>query len=535
MNDRIACPIFSRLSRKDDLFLLIALAFAVGIYLYDMLRILQLPISTLVSSRSIDDTFYYLNVARNWTAGRGLSFDGINSTNGVQWGWFSFVSLLSLLIRDHESLFRATLALAATLSLGTIGLSFALRKHIGPTGALAASVWLWCISRHCIFNIGIESNLNLFAVVGAFLFLCSWAARHPRPSPLITAVVVASLVWIRIDNILIASPIFIAIASFYALDKQRTSAVIFLLLVGIMVLLIPSINYLTEGHALQVSGLAKSVHEGHRSIHDATIAQAVAMTWRGIERVLRMWLFSLPVVICSFTVFFRLAAGFVYSKWRSPLNVEGLSLLCCAFVGGGIHLVATKYAFRYANMYLWHNVGSASIIVLSLCGLMSAYDRIEKPWIRLALNTALLSNILFAGLLYWGGGYRTREMLASSFNPYLYRDRYEAALRIKDYISPGERVGSWNAGQLGYFSGVQVVNLDGLVNSARFLDVLQSRKYHTFLREQNIGWIVDYKIEYWWSRFSDDLLNKETIAVLPATHHDSYDMEIARIRDVKSN
>lgn len=187
MTDRI----FLRLWRKDCLFLLIVFASAVAMYLYDVSRILQLPMSTLVSSRSIDDTFYYLNVARHWTGGGGLSFDGINSTNGIQWGWFSIVSLLSLLITDNELLFRITLTIGASLSLGTIALSCALRKHIGVTGALAASVFFWCVSRHCIFNIGIESNLNLFASVGSFLFLCSWASRQPRPSPFITSAVIA--------------------------------------------------------------------------------------------------------------------------------------------------------------------------------------------------------------------------------------------------------------------------------------------------------------------------------------------------------
>ena len=69
-------------------------------------------------------------------------------------------------------------------------------------------------------------------------------------------------------------------------------------------------------------------------------------------------------------------------------------------------------------------------------------------------------------------------------------------------------IGSWNAGRLNYFTPQRVVNLDGLVNDAYYLDFLRAGgDVRDYLREEGIGYIADYNardnsmpLRYEWDR-----------------------------------
>lgn len=54
------------------------------------------------------------------------------------------------------------------------------------------------------------------------------------------------------------------------------------------------------------------------------------------------------------------------------------------------------------------------------------------------------------------------------------------------------RIGAWNAGILGYFSDLTIVNLDGLANDREFLRRLQSdAPIQEYLRKEQISYLID--------------------------------------------
>ena len=54
-------------------------------------------------------------------------------------------------------------------------------------------------------------------------------------------------------------------------------------------------------------------------------------------------------------------------------------------------------------------------------------------------------------------------------------------------------MGSWNAGQIAFFSGLSVVNLDGLVNDQVYaLRLKEQLPVMDYIRSQGIGYIADY-------------------------------------------
>jgi hypothetical protein len=63
---------------------------------------------------------------------------------------------------------------------------------------------------------------------------------------------------------------------------------------------------------------------------------------------------------------------------------------------------------------------------------------------------------------------------------------------MRDELPEGARIGSWNAGMLGYFSHRAVINLDGLVNDAEYFElVIRKHRLQQYLAAEEIGWIAD--------------------------------------------
>ena len=77
----------------------------------------------------------------------------------------------------------------------------------------------------------------------------------------------------------------------------------------------------------------------------------------------------------------------------------------------------------------------------------------------------------------------------------LYAVRYEMCQWLRKNIPEDRVLASWNAGQLGFFSGHRVVNLDGLVNSKEYYDsVLSGREpLSRYLNRSNVSYLVDYR------------------------------------------
>jgi hypothetical protein len=70
-----------------------------------------------------------------------------------------------------------------------------------------------------------------------------------------------------------------------------------------------------------------------------------------------------------------------------------------------------------------------------------------------------------------------------------------AGLLVADWLrarAGAGRAASWNGGLIGYFAGGGVVNLDGLVNDARFVrEVVQGKALGAYLRRERIRWLAD--------------------------------------------
>lgn len=167
------------------------------------------PVEGLVADITIDDTFYYLETARNHVALGFATFDGINETNGVQLLWYLVVVGLASIFSTPESLLTATLVLCALLNLVPYLAVGLLAQETGATrlGALLGLLWLLFNLRFRIAMIGMENSLYgaLLWLTVTCLVMVVLRSRdgRPVPLPLLTGLLVL-LVWTRLDAALFA-------------------------------------------------------------------------------------------------------------------------------------------------------------------------------------------------------------------------------------------------------------------------------------------------------------------------------------------
>jgi hypothetical protein len=67
----------------------------------------------------------------------------------------------------------------------------------------------------------------------------------------------------------------------------------------------------------------------------------------------------------------------------------------------------------------------------------------------------------------------------------------EAGLGLRAHVPPGEAVGAFNAGIVGYVAGRQVVNLDGVVNAGAWV-ALREARLGRYMAARRIRYLVDY-------------------------------------------
>ena len=133
---------------------------------------------------SRDDAYYYFKVAQNITEGRGVSFDGINLTNGFHPLWMLIcIPVFALARFDLVLPLRVLLILIAVLQAATLVLLFRLlrRALATPIAALAAAYWAFDLGIHyTYYEFGLETPLAAFGLV-ACLYLASGLEDRKRP------------------------------------------------------------------------------------------------------------------------------------------------------------------------------------------------------------------------------------------------------------------------------------------------------------------------------------------------------------------
>jgi hypothetical protein len=127
-----------------------------------------------------DDAFYYLKVAQNVVAGRGLTFDGHTPTNGFQ-PLFMLVVLPIMAVAHGDLVWpiHAVGVVLAGIAVATGWLVFVLGRRLGGPGVGFVGLAIWAVSPYfTVFGVnGQETGLALLFVVALPWLYLRWVRR----------------------------------------------------------------------------------------------------------------------------------------------------------------------------------------------------------------------------------------------------------------------------------------------------------------------------------------------------------------------
>lgn len=166
------------------------------------------PVNSVLNWYSSDDAFYYYKVAENITTGHGVTFDGVNPTNGFHPLWMLVcIPVFSLARFDLILPLRVLVGISALFNLGTTILLFRLlRRFINSLiAAVAAIFWAFFPPIHAaIVQGGVESSISAFFVSLLLFLAVKWRSEQLSGRRLTILGIVAGLaVLARLDNIFV--------------------------------------------------------------------------------------------------------------------------------------------------------------------------------------------------------------------------------------------------------------------------------------------------------------------------------------------
>lgn len=432
------------LQRSRPLWILAAAGAALGVTLAVLAAFATRP--RMVSLLS-DDSYYYLQIARHLAAAGESSFDGVTRTTGYHPLFAAVLTgIYALLHPGPDAYVRLMLGLNILLhALTTLVLYRAgCRWRDRATGALAAVLYganphaaLWALT-------GMEASLNACALACFF-----WAIIPPARGAR-AAAAAALAVLARTDNLLVVllgAPLLLLGATPFRPRRLAEAA-------GVVGAAITALGlWLLYGHAAtgewgQGSAAVKMLIREYK-VSGLTPLGALEFGFNVWLQFMVKSFIKVPAL--KYVVCAALLAG--PAAWRAmPARAAWVAYLAAAPA-----LLGLAYALHLTRTATWYYVPPVLSLTLAAAFLARRLPERDAPRAR---TVALLCAALVAaeGLGYFG------SKLARGRNAYQ-RDMLELAEWMGDRLPAGSRVGAWDAGIYSFYSGLCVINLDGLVNN----------------------------------------------------------------------
>jgi len=443
---------------------------------------------------TMDDGYYYLEIARNVAGGKGSTFDGLHPTNGYHPLWLlALVPAAAVAGTAGGTLLAAGLMQAACAVAAALLVYRLARRFVGwPLAALAALLWI-DLSRPLWLS-GLEFSLASLAVLAA-ADLHLRLAEEPgagRRSYAALGLLAALAALARLDLALLAPLLAVDLwRRRRAAGRPATAAFLaFALPVTLAVGGYAGVSYALFGHPTPVSAAVKRAWSAELLAADAVAREhgVVAAKARHLLRPLDAGPGRWPtrgLALGLLATSGYLAAGL--ARRRRGLGDLGGPLLPWALFGLLHYLICGLVFHGRLSFAPWYFIVQPWLGALLTARFLGWAGRRLPPFAR--RRSAAWGLGLVLGLLAVHGA---RGVVASWRNER--RDgpppQILAARWLARNLPPATRLGAWNAGALGFFAPQPVVNLDGLVNSWRFFD---HDRHHlpAYLRREKVAYLVD--------------------------------------------
>ncbi len=483
----------------------VVLFIAIGQFILQV-SLLGRGLKYIATSLTIDDTYYYLQTAWNTRQLGFVTFDGLHSTNGVQFLWFVIILLLALVAKTKIALLFATMVVSFLLN----GLCYLVILKIGAilkqssVALLMAGLWALQSLPFRIYSTGMENSLHalvFWCVIWQSITFLVRVQNRSKPNFWGLTIVLVLNVWTRLDSALLSAVLYtfcmVMLASSYQnnfrlfLQEHLKAILGTILFAGFGLLTQLSAFWLMGDSILPVSALIKT-NGSSRGLSSAALDKLGEVITLGMPSILQGRFPTVALVLLGiFGILIVLAARVVPRDKPKELPVF-LNLWACLLVGEILyHVYIAISGVQYTLYFMWYRSPTFVfwIITFSLIGLFTfEYLKSIKQLFKISTWAPIgFSLLLFAVAIYM-------FVRSINFTSTLYVTRYDAALWIAENFRPDVTFASWNSGQLGFFSGRTFINLDGVINNVDYYErVLRGFvSLPEYLAENEVDYIVDY-------------------------------------------
>lgn len=413
-----------------------------------------------------DDSFFYLQVGRNFALGHGSTFNRLMPTNGYHPVW---MLLCAAVYRAFPGRIAGLHAVAVLIVLLNLTVLLAITRLLRNLQAPAWVAWTILIPFLFGLQLGTESSLSAAMLSGTLLALYEFFQRATWRTGFAFNVLAAFAVLSRLDSIFVIASLWIAVLLWCFQQKNGAGSSMALRVHLGFIPLYAALwgaylgsNLLWFHIFMPISGLLKS-HNGNDHLLGRNLPHTAIL--------------SLVISAVSLLVLWRRQRD----RW---LRFAELPF----FVGVLIHAGYITLRMTSETRWTWYYVSWAILAAMTsaraaMCLFRSTPNPRAKflPEDRNRLRLASISfAILLSALLWYRMGWRhSREQVAENTAIPAMRTVLEASgpHRILAYDQPGG---------MAYFTRLQVVPLDGLMADRNFQTELAQRGIGDFIRRDHM-------------------------------------------------
>jgi hypothetical protein len=433
----------------------------------------------------VDDTFFYGLIADRFLDGQGMTFDGRESTNGVQPLWQAMIIIGKW---TFPSVASGDIVLILSWATFLIGAAAVLWFVYGY-GRLTTMIVALCLLANPFFHRlvlqGLETPLVLIFLPLTLMLVQHWLGRQGQGRSGVTVALALGLVSAAL--FLTRTDLFwfpVIIAGVMAMRRRWMDGAVFCCCLAVLVLPYLVYNYVSQGSVMPISGRVKLFY---LATYFPTLQSYIfSDEWSGVFAAVAKLIgleygfkiaginskYAILAVVPLAVILFALGVLTAYREYRR----KGVTSFVVFTAGIVLHAAYMQFFYRELRMYtayyfvpelIWMVIvvgryWSASLALAEVASnIPSSEDRrriTAKAVLGCAMAAVALASIhvrTAAPAPFWTARLTVAEAIGRE---------------IERTPELAQRIGAFWPGALAYFSKAPIAPLDGIISSQRYFE-----------------------------------------------------------------